>query len=323
MKILVTGANGFVGKELCKELLQRQFAVYAVVRTEQAKEYLQAHFNKLSNHFEIRMLPKSHDLHQWITLVDGIDVIIHLVARVHQVNEKGNQSQEYFKVNVELTRQLAHAAAKAGVKRFIYLSSIKVNGEKTNFDSVYREDSSPDPVDDYGKTKLEAEKTLIAAANESALEYVILRPPLIYGAGAKANFKNLVAIIEKGYPVPFALIKNQRSFIYIGNLISAIITCIDHPKAKNAVYLISDGQDVSTAELVKYIAKALNKSSRLWPVPLFLLRLLGKLTGKSAMVAKLLDSLAVDSSRIRKELAWQPPYTLEQALQEDFSKPKP
>lgn len=321
MKILVTGANGFVGKELCKASLQQDYILRAVVRSELARQHLETYLKQFSNNFEVRCLPENADSTAWLNLVEGVDVVVHLVARVHRVNEVGDHSQEYFKVNVELTRQLAQSAAKAGVKRFIYLSSIKVNGEKTVF-KPYHEDDVPQPVDDYGRTKLQAEKALIAIAEQSTLEYVILRPPLVYGAGAKANFKNLVAIIEKGLPLPLAGVNNKRSFIYIGNLVAAIIACLNHSAARNQLYLLSDGQDASTAELIQYIAKALNKPVRLWPVPLFLLRFFGKLLGKSAMVAKLLDSLVVDSSKIRSQLVWQSPYTFEQALQQDFMQQK-
>jgi len=221
---------------------------------------------------------------------------------------------EYRKVNVEGTKCLAIAAAKAGVKRFVFISSIKVNGEGRA--AAYTEDDDEAPVDPYGVSKWEAEQELHKISQTTGIEVVILRPPLVYGPGVKANFYNLLKIVDRGIPLPFAKIDNLRSFIYLDNLIDVIITCINNPRAEGRTFLINDREDVSTPEIIRKIASALGKPARLFFIPPFLMRMAGKLIGKSAAIDRLFGSLTIDSTKIKKEIGWNPPYTIEYGLKE-------
>ncbi len=226
----------------------------------------------------------------------------------------GDPLAAYRQVNVEGTECLARQAAAKGVQRLVFLSSVKVLGEET--DVPYSEQNLPGPQDPYGVSKLEAENILQQIAEETGLEVVIIRPPLVYGPGVKANFRKLLGMIQRGLPLPFAGINNRRSLIYLGNLIDVIITCATHPKAAGNTFMVSDGEDISTPELIRRIAHALGVSARLFPVPLSLMRLAGKLVGRSAAVNRLTGSLTVDSSKIRRELGWEPPFTMEEGLRE-------
>jgi len=221
---------------------------------------------------------------------------------------------EFRKVNVEGTAQLALEAAKAGVKRLVYISSIKVNGEESAI--AYSTDSPVAPSDPYGISKWEAEEALRRIEAETGLEVVVVRPTLVYGPGVKANFLNMMKIISKGIPLPLASINNKRSLIYVGNLVDALAVCATHPAAAGKTYLVSDGEDVSTPELLRRVAFALGVPARLLQFPVLLMKLLGKLTGKSGAVNRLTGSLTVDSSKIRQELGWTPPFSMEEGLLE-------
>jgi nucleoside-diphosphate-sugar epimerase len=221
---------------------------------------------------------------------------------------------EFRKVNTEGTKQLAREAAKAGVKRLVYVSSIKVNGEET--DVPYTEDSQTNPTDPYGISKWEAEQALRQIEAEEGLEVVIVRPTLVYGPGVKANFLNMMKAVQRGIPLPLASISNKRSLIYVGNLVDALATCAVHPAAGGETFLISDRDDVSTPELIRRTASALGVPARLFHVPLSVMRLAGTLCGKSASVNRLTGSLTVDSSKIRRKLDWQPPFTMPEGLEE-------
>jgi len=241
--------------------------------------------------------------------------VTHLAARVHIMNDTVTDPlTEFRKVNVDGTLKLARDAAVAGVRRFVYISSIKVNGEESS--ESYTPDSPASPSDPYGISKWEAEVGLHKIASETGLEVVVVRPTLVYGPGVKANFLNMMKIICKSIPLPFASIRNRRSLIYVGNLVDALAVCATHPDAAGKTYMVSDGEDVSTPDLIRRTASALGVPVRLLPFPVSLMKLLGKLTGKGGVVNRLTGSLTVDSSKIRRELGWVPPFTMEEGLLE-------
>lgn len=209
---------------------------------------------------------------------------------------------------------LARQAAAAGVKRFIFLSSIKVNGEATSANHPFKASDAPQPQDAYGRSKAEAEKQLQALAQETGMDVVIIRPPLVYGPGVKANFKNMVHWIRRGVPLPLSRLQNKRSLIGLDNLVSLIITCIDHPAARNQIFLAADEQDMSTSELIRAVAKAANRSARLYPFPVQLLWIASRLVGKQAIVQRLCGDLRVDSQYTRDTLNWRPTVSMQDEL---------
>ena len=252
---------------------------------------------------------------EWITALEGIDTVVHLAARVHVMDKStANPITAYREVNVSGTKHLAQTAKSKGVRRFVYVSSIKVNGEERA--DPYTEADQPAPVDPYGISKFEAEQELHNIADKTGLEVVILRPPLVYGPEVKANFLRLIKLINRGILFPLAGVKNHRSMIYIENLVDALFTCATHPRAAGKIFLVSDGTDVSTPELIQKISSALGKHARVFALPPGLLRLLGRLSGKYEAVSRLLDSLIVDSTKIRTELDWKAPFSMEEGLRE-------
>ena len=253
----------------------------------------------------------------WEEALQGIDVVIHAAARVPVINERAaDLLAEFRAVNVEATRQLARQAVAAGVKRFVYVSSIKVNGEETEPGQPYRSDSVAHPQDPYGQSKLEAEQMLFAMAGETGLEVVTVRPPLVYGPGVKANFASLMGALQRRLPLPFAAIDNRRSLVARDNLVDLLLQCARHPAAAGRVFLASDGQDLSTAQLCRELSEALGVRPRLLPVPGLILRALGLLTGRSQQMQRLLGSLQVDISTTRQILDWKPPVSVKQAIRE-------
>ncbi|MDP8265665.1 MAG: SDR family oxidoreductase [Candidatus Aceula meridiana] len=312
MNILVTGANGFIGRALCRVLTVQGHVVRSAVRSVEKFEQLPDGGEKVS-------VGDIGSNTEWSSALEGIDAVVHLAARVHIFKELTADSLEAFrKVNVLATERLALAATKAGVKRFIFISSVKVNGEGSS--QPYTESDCPNPQDAYGISKREAEDVLRIIAAETGMEVVILRLPLVYGPGVGANFKNLTKLVALGVPLPFKNIDNQRSFIYLGNLIDAIAVCVEHPKATGETFLISDGEDVSTPDLMKIIANALGKKLRLFSLPYGILRILCKIAGKSEQLEKLTGTLLVDSSKIRDLLDWKPPFSLEEGIKETVKK---
>lgn len=252
---------------------------------------------------------------QWKEALHDVEIVIHLAARVHILRDNDPKPLDAFRrVNVAGTENLARAAAAGNVKRLVYVSSIKVNGEETAGDRRYAETDIPAPHDPYGISKWEAEQVLHRVARETGLEVVIIRPPLVYGAGVKGNFVQMMQAVARGLPLPFAAVRNRRDLLYVGNLVDAMIVCATHPAASGQTFLLSDGEPVSTPELLRRLAAALGTAPRVFPFPPTLLALAGRLTGKSAQLARLLGSLQVDSGKIRRELNWTPPYTLEQGL---------
>ncbi len=305
MEILVTGANGFVGQALCERLMELGFGVRGTVRRDEAR---------LANGAGKAVVGVIDGNTDWSDALNDIEVVIHLAARVHVMKDDAKDPLEEFrKSNVRGTENLARQAARAGVKRLVFVSSIKVNGEQTS-GHPYSEADEANPQDSYGISKWEAEQALHRVARETGLEVVTLRPPLVYGEGVKGNFAQMMKALEFGIPLPFASVENRRSLIHVGNLADALILCANHPVASNRTYLVSDGEDISTPELLRQLGVAMNHPARLFSCPEFLLKLIGSLAGKSAQVSRLLGSLQIDSGRIRNELGWVPPYTLRQGL---------
>jgi len=305
-KVLVTGATGFVGRFLCELLVARGMSVRGTLLPGEPPSSLVAGVESTS------ISPLGPDT-KWGEAVSGVETVLHLAARVHMMNDTAvGPLAEFRRVNALGTEHLANAAAAAGVKRLVFVSSIKVNGEETA--TPYTPCSPENPTDPYGASKWEAEKTLRRIEAETGLEIVIIRPTLVYGPGVKANFLNMMKLVHRGIPLPLASITNKRSLIYVGNLVDALATCVAHPVAPGKTYMVSDGEDVSTPELIRKAATALSVPTHLFPVPVCLMRLAGKLTGKSAAVSRLTGSLTVDCSKIRQELGWTPPFSMEEGL---------
>ena len=305
--VLVTGANGFIGTALCNCLRGENFRVHGAVRPGKAsllpKGVEAAHIEYIDGNTD------------WINALKGVDAVVHLAARVHVTNNHSKDSLVVYRhINVAGTERLARMAVAAGVKRFVYLSTVKVNGEGKA--TPYTEKDDSEPTDPYGISKWEAEKVLYKIADQTGMEMVVLRPPLVYGPGVKANFLRLLKVVDRGIPFPLANANNRRSLIYLENLLDAIVTCIKHPKAAGQTYFVSDGEDVSTPELIRRISSSLGRPSRLFPFPPVFLKVAGIITGKSVSMDRLLGSLTVDCSKIRRELDWQAPFSMEQGLKE-------
>ena len=305
-KILLTGVTGFVGRALVNEMLRLELTVVAAVRS------LSADLPGDVRQYVVGDLLLNTE---WSLALNDIDVVIHSAARVHIMDDRvADPLSEFRKVNVDGTLNLARQAAEEGVKRFVFISSIKVNGEITSDGCPFRPDDNINVTDPYGLSKYEAEQGLLALAKSTSIEVVIIRPPLIYGPGVKANFRSLLKWVNRGLPLPFALIQNKKSFIALDNLVNFIIHCVDHPKAANEIFLISDGEDVSTAELLRKIAKAFDKKAILLPIPVSLMKVVAKGLGKEDVANRLFGSLQVDSSKARDLLGWEPVITMDEQL---------
>lgn len=303
-RIVVTGANGFVGKALCSELEKKSFDVVAAVRrTEELGT------------FAVGDIDADTD---WSGPLKGADTVIHLAARVHVMQENSDVDpiDLYRKVNVEGTINLANQALEAGVKRFIFISSIKVNGENTNLGRSFSADDVPDPSDPYGVSKYEAEMALNEIGSKSGLEIVVIRPVLVYGPGVKANFHSMMKWLSRSFPLPLGSIHNKRSLVALDNLVDLIVTCIDHGAAVNQTFLVSDDHDLSTTMLLRSVSRALGKSACLLPVPASLLMYVARLLGREAYAHRILGSLQVDIEKTKELLGWSPPVSVENALRE-------
>jgi nucleoside-diphosphate-sugar epimerase len=305
MRVLVTGANGFVGLQLCAAMLKQGWQVRAVLRSP----------HQMPAGTESVIIGAIDGKTDWSDALRGVDVVIHLAARVHVMKDTAaDRLTEFLKVNLYGTSNLAQQAARAGVKRLVYVSSIKVNGEQTTGSQPFEESDEPHPRDPYAISKWRAEQELQRIAQETGLETVIVRPPLVYGPGVKGNFISLLAAVDRGIPLPLAGANNLRSLVYVGNLADALIACATHSAAAGQTYLVSDGDDVSTAMLVKKIAQALGRKSREFYFPPAPLRVMAAVLGRKEQVDRLFGSLRINDEKIRRELAWSPPFTLEQGL---------
>lgn len=304
-RVLVTGANGFVGRFLCEEMLRQGWQVRAAMRSSV----------QMPDGIEIVVVNDIDADTDWAIALRGVDVVIHLAARVHVMKDAATDPlAEFLKVNLQGTENVARQAVRAGTKRFVYVSSIKVNGEETRDQRSYTEQDMPTPQYPYGISKWQAEQVLRCIAEESGLQVVIIRPPLVYGPGVKGNFSSLLTAIEKGIPLPLAGAHNIRSQVYVGNLVSALIICATHPAAAGQTYLVRDSENVSTALLAKKISVALGRNSRLFYFPVTLLRIAGAALGRTDQIDRLFGSLRVNDAKLRGELGWVPPYTLDQGL---------
>lgn len=312
MRVAVTGANGFVGRATCERLTHAHHSVRAIVR-------------KPDLHWpEAFALGDIHGKTDWSGALTGIDCVVHCAARVHVMDERSSDPLAVFRsVNVEGTQRLAQQAVQAGVRRLVFLSSLKVLGEATAPGKPFVARSTPQPTDPYGLSKWEAETALRAIGNASGLEIVVIRPPLVYGPGVKANFARLVQAVAGGIPLPLGSVDNRRSLVGLDNLTDLITLCVQHPSAAHQTFLVADGVDTSTPELIHAIAQAMGRPARLWPVPVGWLRLAGRLSGQGAQVERLTGSLQVDIRHTREILRWTPRVTLQQGLQsvvQDFLK---
>jgi nucleoside-diphosphate-sugar epimerase len=306
--ILITGATGFVGKALVQHLLaddESRRLVVAVRRgeqrwPEQVQPILTGDLNTSTD---------------WSIALKGVSVVVHSAARVHVMADTEADPLGAFRaVNVDGTLKLARQAAAAGIKRFVFTSSVKVNGEATPPGRAFTESEAPNPQDAYGQSKHEAEQGLRQLSAETGMEVVIIRPPLVYGPDVKANFAALLRAVQRGWPMPLGLVHNQRSFVALGNLVDFIAICITHPQAANQTFLVSDGQDLSTTELVRGMAQAALVSARLLPVPVWALQAGASLLGKGDAVQRLCGNLQVDISKARSLLGWVPPVSVEEGL---------
>ena len=305
MRLLVTGAGGFVGRPLCRELAHRGYRVRAAMRTR----------GQLSADGETVTVGDVDAATKWADALKGVDTVMHLAARVHVMKDKSaDPLTEYLKVNLYGTSNLAQQAARAGVKRLVYVSTVKVNGEQTSEERPYIESDVPDPQDPYAVSKLQAEEVLHSISVETGLEVVIVRPPLVYGPGVKGNLFSLLAAIDKGVPLPLAGANGLRSMVYVGNLVDALVACAINPAAAGQTYLVSDGKDVSTAMLVEKLSHALGRNSRSFYLPPGLLRAAAIVLRRTEQVDRLFGSLRVNNQKLRTELGWAPPYTMEQGL---------
>ncbi|WP_150306242.1 UDP-glucose 4-epimerase family protein [Pseudomonas saliphila] len=305
METLLTGATGFVGRAVCARLLAADHSVTALVRNPNAS--LDERVQLIQNGDFTKGAAACFQQQR--------DIVIHCAARVHVMNDSATDPlAEFRRANVEGTLALASQAAQAGVKRFIFISSIKVNGEGTALGRPYTAFDEPAPQDPYGISKFEAEEGLKALAVETGMEVVIIRPVLVYGPGVKANFQSMMNWMNKGVPLPLGAIHNKRSLVALDNLVDLIMTCVDHPAAANQTFLVSDGEDLSTTELLKRTARALGKTPRLLPIPAGLLELGAAMLGKRAVAQRLCGSLQVDIRHTCETLGWQPPVSVDDAL---------
>jgi UDP-N-acetyl-alpha-D-quinovosamine dehydrogenase len=308
MNVLVTGSNGFIGRALCKRMIVEGYQVRGAVRNA-------TQMTALPSGVEAFQVGNICSETNWSKALNGINGIIHLASRVHVMRENtADPVVAIREVNVNGTKYLAQQAVEASVKRFVYLSTVKVNGEGKA--TSYTEKDKPEPMDPYAVSKCESEKLLHAVAYETGLEVVIIRSPLVYGPRVKANFLRLLELAESGIPLPLKSLNNRRSLIYLGNLVDAIITCMKHPNAAGQTYFVSDNEDVSTPTLMRRMGSALKRPARLFHCPSGVLKVAGRLAGKATEMERLIGSLTVDISKIIHELDWAPPFSMTRGLRE-------
>lgn len=307
--LLVTGANGFIGRYLCRELINSGHDVRSVVRNKSSP------CSSLVQAQQVVIGDIGPDT-QWNGILSGVGCVIHLAARVHIMKEGTRvQLDEYRRVNLEGTVQLAKMAASVGVKRFIYISSIKVNGELSGT-RPFTSDDKKAPIGPYATSKAEAERQLHCIFDETGMKFVIIRPPLVYGPGVRGNFLRLLRVIDKGMPLPLSSVKNKRSMASLENITSLIIRCIEHKKAAGEIFLVSDDNDWSTPHLVQRIAYHMGRPTRVFPVPVPLLKLVGTILGSSNTVSRLCGSLEVEIGKTKNYLDWTPPQTPDEGVRQ-------
>lgn len=303
-KVLVTGASGFVGTPLVATLRRHGWSVVSAVRYTSGAEREGVH---VVGDIDART--------DWRTALDGCDCVIHLAARVHVMDDDADDPlAAYRETNVSGTLNLARQAVESGVRRFVFLSSIKVNGEASLPGQPFTPDDRPNPEDGYAISKYEAEQGLQELASRSDMDVVIIRPPLVYGPGVKANFRSMMNWLATGIPLPFGALHNRRSLVGVDNLVDLIRVCLTHPAAANQVFLVSDGEDVSTAELLRRTAVAMGKKARLLPLPGSLLEWVAHVLGKGKLAQRLCGSLQVDISKTKERLNWTPPVGVDEGL---------
>ena len=304
-RLLVTGATGFIGKALCELAVRRGLAVQGAFRKS----------GEVPNCIEPFVVGEINRATDWSSALRDVSAVAHLAARVHVMHDTAADPLTAFRaVNVDGTLNLARQAAAAGVKRFVFISSVKVNGERTLPGRAFTEADAPNPLDAYGQSKLEAEQGLRQLSADTGMELVIIRPPLVYGLGVKANFAALMRAVQRGWPLPLGAVHNQRSLVALDNLVDFIVTCITHPQAANQTLLVSDGQDLSTTELVRGMAQAAGVPARLLSVPVWALQAGATLLGKGDAVQRLCGNLQVDISKARSLLGWVPPVSVQEGL---------
>ena len=306
MRVLVTGASGFIGRSVCEQLVAGAYQTIPVVRSA----------GKAASGSDYIVVPDIGPDTDWREHLRREDVVIHTAARVHVKDSGANHLDVYRRTNVAATLNLARQAAEAGVQRFIFLSSIKVNGDNTAPGRPFQPDDQANPGDAYGRSKFEAEVGLQQLSLACGLDVVIIRPPLVYGPGVKANFLAMMRWVHRGLPVPFGELENCRSLVALDNLVDLIKTCCVNPAAANRVFLVSDGEDVSTTELLRRIGAAVHRPARFLPLPPALVRAVAALAGKHGQVTRLLNSLQVDISDTRRALGWAPVVNMDAALRE-------
>lgn len=304
--VLVTGGTGLVGGALIARLLSQGVDLVT------ASRYLQPQLPRTVRQVLIPALSAATD---WSDALFGVRAIVHCAARVHVMRESvSNPLQAFRSVNVEATLALARQAARAGVRRFVFVSSIKVNGEFTELGQPFTAEDEPNPSDPYAQSKWEAEQGLLALGQQTGMEVVVVRPPLVYGPGVGGNFRRMLGWLSRGLPLPLGATGNRRSLVALENLVDLLVTCIDHTAAANQVFLVSDGEDLSTTDLLLRLGLAMGKPARLLPVPVGLLGMLAAGLGKQEVAGRLCDSLQVDTSKTRVLLGWMPPLSVDEGL---------
>ncbi len=307
--IAVTGSAGFIGRKVLAELSLRGFNTRAIVRNISQLKYFS---DIVPDSFALVNICSNTD---WSTTLTGVSCIIHCAARAHVITEYDTDSiAAYRKVNVEGSRRLAEQAAIAGVKRIVFLSSIGVNGVSTKFSQPFTSFDTAAPTEAYAISKMEAEQALWEVSAKYGMEIVVVRAPLVYGPGAKGNLARLIKFVQLGLPLPFGAIKNQRSLIGLDNLADLLICCVDHSNAAGETFLVSDDEDISTPDLLRYMAVQMGRSAHLFQVPLPLLRFAASAIGRRAELDRLIGSLQVDTSHTRKVLNWKPPVSIEEGI---------